>query len=168
MELEDTAELLGRVPIFQGLTPAQLINIVSHGREVFFEFGDALLRAGERGDTAYLVLAGFVAPDPEFEAMVSDEVLGQGTFLGELAMLVDTTFTVTVTARWNMCAFALSRDAMYIAMEEDPGIAHHFAGKLFKRLQHLATDIRRAETRFECLENSLQDVLEQDALENAS
>jgi CRP/FNR family transcriptional regulator, cyclic AMP receptor protein len=155
MELDETAELLGRVPIFKGLTPPQLNAIARRGVDVFFHSGDAILEAGQRGDTAYLILAGFVGPEAEYEAWFGDELLGQGTFLGELGMLIETTFTVTVLARWNVCALALRRETMYALMERDPGIAHHFAGKLLERLQTLASDMRRAEGEFAIIENSL-------------
>jgi CRP/FNR family cyclic AMP-dependent transcriptional regulator len=159
MELEDTAELLGRVPIFQGLSPGQLIGIASYGKEVFFEFGEAILEAGEIGDNAYLILTGFVTPEGNFDAWFTEELLGQGTFLGELAMLVETTFTMTVTARWDVCALALPRKSMYRLMEYDPGIAHHFAGKVVERLRLLANDMRRAEGRFARIEDSLDDTI---------
>ncbi len=155
MELDETAELLGRVPIFKGLTPSQLNAIARRGVDVFFHSGDAILEAGQRGDTAYLILAGVVGPATEHEPGFGDDLLGQGTFLGELGMLVETTYTVTVLVRWNVCALAIRRDTMYALMERDPGIAHHFAGKLIERLQHLAGDMRRAESHFATIEKSL-------------
>jgi len=153
MEPETTAELLGRVPIFQGLKPNQLTAITAIGQDTYFESGVPMLMAGETGHTAYLILNGFVALDPHYETEFDDdEVLGYGTFLGELAMLVETTFTITVIARWAVRTLAIPREAMSKLMEEDPSIAHHFACKLVERLQRMADAIRRAENQFAVME----------------
>ena len=159
MQPETTAELLGRVPIFQGLMPTQLRAIAREGRDVNFEPGAIILQAGDTGNAAYLILDGFVAPDAHFEAWFADEMLGGGTFLGELAMLVETTFTMTVVARWNVRALAITRETMYALMEDDPGIAHHFAGKLVERLQQLAGDMRRVDSEFMAIENTCDDAV---------
>jgi CRP-like cAMP-binding protein len=159
MELAMTVELLGRVPIFQGLSLSQLTRIAKYGREVPFQAGAAVLQAGETGSTSYLILDGFVVPQAQSPTDAANGVLGHGTFLGEMAMLVETMFTITVIARWDVRALALSRDTMYMVMEKDPGIAHHFAGKLVARLKILANDIRRTEAQFERIENSLDEAM---------
>jgi CRP-like cAMP-binding protein len=156
MAVETNAELLGRVPIFQGLSPVQLMTIARYGTEVCFGEGTPILQAGNRGEAAFLILSGFVAPEQSFEAMFATDVMGYGTLLGELAMLVETTFTLTVIARWPVRALRLSRATMYGLMEEDPAIAHHFSGKLLERLRRLARDIRRADAHFAAIETSLE------------
>jgi CRP/FNR family transcriptional regulator, cyclic AMP receptor protein len=160
MELEPSIELLGRVPIFQGLSAAQLTRIAKHGQEVPFECGQTVLKAGDRGNAAYLILGGFVTPEEAFASWFPNEILGYGTFLGEMAMLVETTFTITIIARWDVRALALPRRTMYALMEDDPAIAHHFAGKMAARLQTLADDMRRAEERFGLIEASLDEAID--------
>jgi CRP-like cAMP-binding protein len=160
MELEPSVELLGRVPIFQGLSAAQLTRIARHGREVPFEPGQMVLQAGEKGNAAYLILDGFVVPDKDYECWFPNDVLGYGTFLGEMAMLVETTYTITIIARWDVRALALPRRTMYALMEDDPAIAHHFSDKLVSRLQTLADDIRQAEARFGRIEASLSEAID--------
>ena len=159
MALETNAELLGRVPIFQGLQPEQLSAIAGNGREVYFEQGSAVLSAGENGHSAFLILSGTVAPESFEETLSPPEFLGYGTFLGELAMLVETTFTLNVIARWQVRALALDRGAMQMVMEADPSIAHHFANKLVERLRLLAGDLRRIDGRFATLEFAVEHVI---------
>ena len=156
MALETNAELLGRVPIFQGLQPEQLTAIAGIGREVFFEQGSAVLSAGEHGHAAFLILSGSVAPESFEETLNAPEFLGYGTFLGELAMLVETTFTLNVVARWQVRALALDRQDMQAVMEADPAIAFHFSNKLVERLRLLAGDLRRMDGRFANLELSVE------------
>jgi CRP-like cAMP-binding protein len=159
MALETNAELLGRVPIFQGLQPEQLTAIAGCGREVHFEQGSAVLSAGEHGHAAFLILSGSVAPEPFEDTQNPPEFLGYGTFLGELAMLVETTFSINVLARWQVRAMALDRSAMQTVMEADPAIAFHFSNKLIERLRLLAGDLRRMEGRFANLELSVDQVI---------
>jgi CRP/FNR family transcriptional regulator, cyclic AMP receptor protein len=159
MELEANAELLGRVPIFQGLTTGQLNAIANCGREVQFEQGSMMLTRGERGNAAYLILSGSVALQDAEHSPHSPELLGCGTFLGELAMLVETTFTLSMVTRWPARALCLKRAAMFELMEEDPSIAHHFSLKLLERLLTLAIDLRRLDGKFAMIEHSLDQTI---------
>ncbi len=159
MEPETNAELLGRVPIFQGLTTSQLTAIVNCGREFSFEQGSMVLTRGQRGDAAYLILSGSVALQDADQSPHSPELLGCGTFLGELAMLVETTFTLSVITRWPARVLALQRRVMFELMEEDPSIAHHFSLKLLERLLTLAIDLRRLDGKFAMIEHSLDQAI---------
>jgi CRP-like cAMP-binding protein len=159
MALETNAQLLGRVPIFQGLSPERLAIIADHGREIHLEQGRTLLCRGECGQGAFLILSGSVAVQPSEDSSYPPEVLGHGTFLGELAMLVETTFTVTVMTRWPVQALFLERATMFALMEDDPAIAHHFSEKLLERLRLLATNLRRVDGKFAMLELSLDQAI---------
>lgn len=165
MQLETNAELLGRVPIFEGLSPEQLTAVAGCGREVQFEQGSMVLTTGEAGHAAYLLLSGSVALQHAEQSAFAPELLGHGTFLGELAMLVETTFTVSVITRWPVQALAIERDVMLALMEDDPSIAWHFSRKLLDRLRNLAMDLRRVDGRFAMIEVSLEAAIAQAASE---
>lgn len=154
MALETNAELLGRVPIFRGLTASQLAAIAEQGCEVFFRDGTAILMSGESAEAAYLILSGFALAEAPAGLGLRPETLGYGALLGELAMLVETTFSVTVWAKWQVRALALPRAAMLQLMERDPTIACHFSEKLLSRLLQLAGDLRRVDADFAALETS--------------
>lgn len=159
MAIETNAELLGRVPIFQGLSAAQLHTIAASCDDRIFEEGTPILKAGGTGEAAYLILSGYVAPEAGVEAGSVMDVLGYGTLLGELAMLVETCFTLTVTARWRVRALVLDRVKLYALMETDPSIAFHFAEKLRYRLDGVAEDLRRMNAHFDALEQFLEESL---------
>ncbi len=155
MALETNAELLGRVPIFHGLHPGQLDAIVRNGREVYFDEGTPILQAGNIGKAAHLVLAGFALPEASYVERFASGILGYGTLLGELAMLVDTQFTLTITAETLVRALAFDRRTMVALMENDPAIARHFSEKLTMRLKLLAADLRRVDSDFAALQHTL-------------
>jgi CRP-like cAMP-binding protein len=156
MAIETNAELLGRVPIFKGLSAAQLTTIAASCNDRIFEEGAPILKEGEMGQAAYLILSGYVAPEANVADGAVMDVLGYGTLIGELAMLVETCFTLTVTARWRVRALVLERVRLYALMEEDPSIAFHFAEKLCHRLNALAQELRRMDAHFQALEQSLE------------
>jgi CRP/FNR family transcriptional regulator, cyclic AMP receptor protein len=155
MALETNAELLGRVPIFEGLSPEQVTAIANRGKKTFFAEGAPIVKAGDKGDTSYLVLTGLAATEPEAESGLEAEMLEPGTLVGELAMLVENTHTLTVKAKVRVRALAITRADLYELMEADPSIAHHFSQKLVARLAELATDLRRLDTQFAAVEFSL-------------
>jgi CRP/FNR family transcriptional regulator, cyclic AMP receptor protein len=155
MALETNAELLGRVPILEGLSPEQLNAIANKGKKTFFAEGRPIIEAGVKGDTTYLILTGLACVEPEAAAAREAELLEPGTLIGELAMLVETTHSLTVKAKVRVRAMAIARADLYEIMEADPAIAHHFSQKLLERLAALATDLRQMDTRFAMLEFSL-------------
>jgi len=155
MALESNAELLGRVPIFEGLTDEQLSLIAAKGKKTFFAEGGAILKAGDRGDTAYLILTGLAMTEPDEGSGLQAEMLEPGTLVGELAMLIESTHTLTVKAKVRVRALAIPRADLYELMESDPSIAHHFSQRLLDRLIMLAGDLRQVDAAFAAMEFSL-------------
>jgi CRP-like cAMP-binding protein len=155
MALETNSELLGRVPIFDGLSKEQLTAIANKGKKTFFPEGADILTAGGKGDTTYLVLTGLAVTEPPAGSNLEAELLEPGSLIGELSMLVESTPTLTVRAKVRVRALALGRADLYEVMETDPSIAHHFSQKLVDRLSLLAVDLRQMDTRFAAVEFSL-------------
>ena len=159
MALETNAELLGRVPIFTGLSQAQLTAIANKGKKSYFAEGRALLTAGDKGDTAYLILTGLASTEPAAESGLQPELLEPGTLVGELAMLVDSVHRMTVKAKVRVRALAIPRADLYELMESDPSVAHHFSQKLVDRLLELASDLRKLDAQVAGVEISMAESL---------
>ena len=155
MALETNSELLGRVPIFDGLSKEQLTAIANKGKKAFFAEGAEILTAGGKGETAYLVLTGLAVTEPTQESGLESEMLEPGSLIGELAMLVESTHTLTVKAKVRVRALGIARADLYEVLEADPSIAHHFSQKLVAHLTLLASDLRQMDARFATVEFSL-------------
>jgi len=155
MALETNAELLSRVPIFDGLSKEQLTAVANKGKKTFFAEGAEILTAGVKGDTTFLVLTGLAITEPVEECSLVPEMLEPGSLIGELSMLVESTHTLTVKAKVRVRALGIARADLYEVLEADPAIAHHFSLKLVERLTLLADDLRRMDTRFAAVEFSL-------------
>lgn len=159
MALDRNVELLEQVPIVNGLSQEQIKAIALKGKKVFFEAGATIVAAGKTGKTAYLVLSGRVSSRPPSESKLEREYLESGVLIGDLAMLVETVYTLDVVAEDRVRALAIERADLFSLMEADPSIAHHFAEKITEQLIFLARDLREVDARFAILEASLDEAL---------
>ena len=86
------------ISIFQGLEEGELSKVAGLCRLIDFEAGATVLRAGEEGDTFYVVMAG------EVDVFAADECtlighIRQGDFLGEISLVSQRPYNATaVTA----------------------------------------------------------------------
>jgi CRP/FNR family transcriptional regulator, cyclic AMP receptor protein len=159
MALDRNVELLEQVPIISGLSQELIKSIALKGKKVFFEAGAKIVAAGATGKTAYLVLSGRVSSRPPSESRLEREYLESGVLIGDLAMLVETTYPMDVVAEDRVRALAIERSDLFSLMETDPGIALHFSEKITERLIFLARDLREVDARFAVLEASLDEAL---------
>ena len=68
--LENEVEALRRVPLFSGVEPMKLKLLAFASERIEFSAGQALMRQGEHGDAAYVMLSG------EAEVLVSSGDIG--------------------------------------------------------------------------------------------
>jgi CRP/FNR family transcriptional regulator, cyclic AMP receptor protein len=152
--LDSKIELLQLVPLFDGLTADELEAIADAGEKKFFVTGEEIIAQGEKGDTAYLILTGKANCTRIEKGQTLQDDLWPGTFVGELAMLVETVHGVTVIASERLRALALPRKAFRGVMETKPRIAKQIAGKLLTRLQVLASELREVDSRLAKIEKA--------------
>jgi CRP-like cAMP-binding protein len=103
--LQAAAELRSLAP-FAHLAPGQLAELLDLGEWVNVPPGEAVVRQGEPGDAFYAVASGQVEV-VEDDRMVN--VLGPGSYFGEVALLLDVPRTATVRARTAVRAYRLER-----------------------------------------------------------
>ncbi len=142
MAVEALVTPLLNVGLFQGLSPLQLAKIAKVSERIVFKPDEVVIRAGDEGDAAFLIVAGEAMrindpTDPE------DMPLAPSTLVGEMAMLVETEHSATVVTRSKVRAMKITREALHGLMLEDPGLAEHFLGKIVARLGVLADELRR-------------------------
>jgi CRP/FNR family transcriptional regulator, cyclic AMP receptor protein len=151
--LDSKIGLLEALPIFNGLSRKQLGSIVDVTSKAFFYAGDHLITKNSPGDTAFLIMTG-AARCLQFPGIpVSAEHIGPGALLGEMAMLVDTVYALTIQATGRVRALVFHREALKRAMQQEPAIAQQIAENLLARLQSLAQDLRRFDGLLARVEN---------------
>jgi CRP-like cAMP-binding protein len=141
MPIDTVVAPLLRVPLFAGLEPAQLSQIARHAERIRFRSGGVIIRAGEAGDAAYLIVSGRADRMPDAVSRVREPV-EPGSLLGEMAMLVEHIYGATVVAADAVRCLKISRTAMHAQMRNDPTLAEHLQQRITQRLLGLAHELR--------------------------
>jgi CRP-like cAMP-binding protein len=136
-----------RVPLFQGLTQSQLTEIARRAERVMFRIGQTIIKAGDAGDGAFLIIVGEGERRDSTPSGGSPEVslVETGSLIGEMPMLIDAEHTTTIVAKSAVRALKITRAALHLQMERDPELAAHFVAKISSRLRDFADELRRIE-----------------------
>jgi CRP-like cAMP-binding protein len=105
-------ELIGKVPLFAGLSKAELTRVASIADEIDLPEGKVLTRQGDRGREFFVLLEG------EAEVRRNGRKLATrraGEFFGEIALVSDRPRIATVTATTAVRALVI-RDADFRAL----------------------------------------------------
>jgi CRP-like cAMP-binding protein len=136
------------LPIFRGLKPLELTEIVRRAHRIVYKPGDTIIEEDQTGDAAIVIVAGrglrIVGGD-----RMNAEPVSEGSLIGELAMLVDTVHTSTVIADTQVRALRITREDMHELMLEEPALAEHFSSQIAGRLKRLALELRSVDDALE-------------------
>lgn len=123
---------LARMPLFAGIAAATLERLAAELLWVALPGGTELVRAGESGDEAFLVLSGLLgvyAPDGSLLARI-----GAGDSVGEMALLTGERRSATVVALRDCEIAVLPSRAFREAVSADPALALALARGALQRL----------------------------------
>ena len=118
-------ELLGRVPVFSTLEPADLERIAELAVPRRFEPGQAVFREGDQSDTCYVVREGHARAVRTHGdgRTITLATFGPGDIFGELAMFEDELRSATVEAIEPTSVVGVLGPDMRRLMSEHPQIA---------------------------------------------
>ena len=138
-------ELLGRVPAFTTLEPADLEQIAAVAVPRSFEPGQAVFREGDASDTCYIVRQGHARairrhPDGRTITLAT---FGPGDIFGELAMFEDERRSATVEAIEQTSVVGVLGPDMRRLMGEHPAIAGRLVIALGRRLREMNERLSR-------------------------
>lgn len=146
------------------LSEEEIADLAAGAEEVRCTSGDLLMRAGEQGDEACLVLDGRLAAiqtDESGNERVLNEI-GPGEFAGEMELVVGGTRIADIRALEDSWLVVLSRSRFEALLERSPGtwerVTQIVEGRL-RRLQ-LASHLRRLFGPFDLAEESIPEALE--------
>ena len=113
-------ELIGRVPLFAGLSKRELAEVASIADEIDVPEGKVLIREGERGREFYVLLDGEAEVTRNHKRLASRR---SGEFFGEIALVSRLPRVATVTTRRPVRALVI-RDVDFRALlQRTPAIA---------------------------------------------
>src|SRR5689334_4669557 len=137
---EDTARLLGRVPLFADLSDRDLAELAQVAVPRTYEQGQAVFREGDTGDTCFVVREGCVRVTRRHSdgRVITLAELRPGEMFGELAMFGGETRSASVEALEPTRALAILSGDLRRILSQHPEIA-------VKMLEALANRLRAAD-----------------------
>lgn len=141
-DTEDTARLLGRVPLFADLSERDLVELAQVAVPRTYQQGQAIFREGDTGDTCYVVREGCVRVMRRHSdgRIITLAELRPGEMFGELAMFGGETRSASVEALEPTRALAILSGDLRRILAQHPDIA-------VKMLEALANRLREANER---------------------
>ncbi|HEX9895571.1 MAG TPA: Crp/Fnr family transcriptional regulator [Gemmatimonadales bacterium] len=135
--MSSPVEVLRKVPLFSGLSEADLEGFAPVLRERRFPKGSVIMMQGERGDALYLLAEGQVKVvligEDGREVILS--VLGPGSFFGEMALLDDEPRSAHVVAMDDSLLLLLRREDFQSRLRSSPDVAFGLLRELSQRLR---------------------------------
>jgi CRP/FNR family transcriptional regulator len=158
---DDTVRLLGRVPAFETLAPADLERVAQVAVPRQFAAHHVIFREGDASDTCYVVESGHARavrehPDGRSIALAH---FGPGDIFGELAMFDDELRSATVEALDEVAAIAILGSDMRRLLREHADISYKLVISLGRRLRE--SNERLARQSFQTVQSRVAGVLGQ-------
>jgi CRP-like cAMP-binding protein len=146
--LNNEVDLLRRVPLFSSIEPARLKLLAYTSDVVTYRPGQVLFRKGDTGDAAYVIIKGdAVVSVPADSGEIAIAQLGDGDFLGEIAILCDTPRTATITAQSELKALRIRKEPFFELLRQFPEIAVEMTRLLAERLTRTTAELVEAQRK---------------------
>ncbi len=152
MSLKQEFELLQRFPIFAEIEPTKLKLLAFMSERVGFDPGKIVMRQGDPGDAAYLIIDGHaevIAETPVGPVILA--TLGANEIVGEMAILCDRPRNATVRAKDRLIALRISKEPFMRMVREFPNMAISIMQELADRLDASNNQLRAAHAEMERL-----------------
>jgi CRP/FNR family transcriptional regulator, cyclic AMP receptor protein len=158
---EDTASLLGSIPVFEELSRSDLEQVAAVAVPRRFESGQVVFREGDDSDTCYVVRAGHARALREHAdgRQITLATFGPGDIFGELAMFDAERRSATVEATDELDVLAILGSDMRALMSRHAEIAAKLVISLGRRLR--AANERLARQSFQTVQSRVAAVLGQ-------
>jgi len=137
---QEAVKLLGRVPVFEGLSKQELTQIARSAKEVTHRQGAVLAREGQSGVGFFLIMDGTATVKVGDRSRTK---LGSGDFFGEISLLDGGPRTATVTAETQVTTLGLTPWDFKRLIESSPAIASKMLKVMAQRLRAGSKDPRQ-------------------------
>jgi signal transduction histidine kinase len=117
MNLQD----LRKSPLFEGLSDQELQHLVDNAEHFAYRAGDILMRQGDPGDSAHIVLSGgFEIQKRSGQSVIKIDVRKPGEIIGEMALLSNAPRSATVVATCDSETLCISQEAFENLLSTSP------------------------------------------------
>lgn len=132
-------QLIGRLPLFEGLDPDMLERLLEPGRVVCPARGELLFARGQRAAWFYVVLVGWVkifrTTAEGRESVV--HVFTRGESFAEAAIFAGGDYPVSASAATPARLLAVPADPFLSVLEEEPRVARNMLAAMSRHLREL-------------------------------
>jgi signal transduction histidine kinase len=112
---------LRKSPLFEGLSDQELQQLVDNANPVSLREGETLMKQGEPGDSAYVVIeGGFEIQKQSGPSVIKIDVRQPGEIIGEMALLSNAPRSATVVAVCDSQTLQISQDAFENLLATSP------------------------------------------------
>ena len=125
-------DLLGRVPLFAGLSRRHLRQLAEHADIVSFREREPIVETGQPGGTFYVILEGAAKVS---RGNASLGRLEPGDFFGEISLLDGGPRTATVVAETPVTAIRVFKRSFDRVVAQEPGVASKILAVVARRLR---------------------------------
>ena len=132
---EEKIDMLGSMPLFQGVDREDLGGIADRTVEVDYAAGGVIVREGEIGTGFFVIVSGSVRVVRDGETV---STLGRGEFFGELSVLDRHPRIAQVVAAEPTTCLALASWDLEAVIAEQPRVALAMLRVLAERLRDLS------------------------------
>ncbi|WP_118134170.1 cyclic nucleotide-binding domain-containing protein [Oceanicella sp. SM1341] len=151
MSLSRECEILRHSPLFAGVDLAQLKLLVLMAENRTFHDGECLMRQGEDGNAAFVLLNG----DAEIlvEAHGKDTAVarvGAHEVVGEMALLTEGPRSATVRALGTVQALRIDRTTFLKLLKQFPEMGLELLRVMTDRLEHTTAELANARAALAC------------------
>lgn len=148
MALDMVVQSLLRVDLFAGLKPLQVAELARRSDRIVYKPGEPIITEGAIGDAAVLIVKGDAIRISGPSLMQPIESVADGSLVGEMAMLIETSHTSTIVARGMTRAIRLTRDGVLEQILSDRSLADHLSHNLAMRLDAMSRQLREIDETF--------------------
>jgi len=138
-------EFLKQVQIFEGLSDAELAEILMLGAVKEYAKDDLIFEDGAPGDCFYVIYAGAVRISKMFDNMGEEAltVLGAGDFLGEMSFFDNEPRSARAVAHEDAKLLELSNQSLKEHLERQPDVALKFLWGFARTLSRRVRDTNK-------------------------
>lgn len=148
MSVRADAETLRQIPIFADCDSVHLQVLAFASERQTFSTGAAIIKQGERAESAYLILSGFAEIRQrhglEFRQLAT---AGPGSLLGEIAMIGRTVYAVTATATTPIATARIDHALFMRVANEYPEFGTTVFNTLARRLDSASLEFEGARNK---------------------
>ena len=139
IENDEIALILAGVEILQDLDVDIIDDIARLSRETDFAQGDLIIKAGTIGERIYFICDGNVEVQiPDAAGGVKRRIdLMKGDVVGEISLLVKTTYSADIVALTDTTAYYLDRQCFHELIEKHPDFAEVMSQLMTSRMGHI-------------------------------